>query len=145
MHGIVSRTADGNVFEDLSGISNSSTGNPYEALIQACENDAVSFSPSAAYYLLIFCSFKSKHATKPTERQEIANKSPSFLPLISPVCFWTLFYRSVSAQKNSPIIRILEIVSSSGLVRLKIYASLWISSNGNLSILHPVCERYILR
>lgn len=43
MSNSVSRTADGNVFEDLSGISSLSTGNPYKTLIQACKNDTVSF------------------------------------------------------------------------------------------------------
>ena len=48
MPGTVPRTADGNIFEDLSGTSDSSTGNPYESLIRACENHAVSFSMFAA-------------------------------------------------------------------------------------------------
>ena len=33
--------AEGNVFADLSGTSNSTTGNPYDALLEACKNEPV--------------------------------------------------------------------------------------------------------
>jgi len=33
-------------FEDLSGVSTSSFSNPYDALIEACEDDPVRKSPS---------------------------------------------------------------------------------------------------
>ena len=31
----------GNVFEDLSGVSSSTSGNPYDALLSLCQNDQV--------------------------------------------------------------------------------------------------------
>ena len=35
----MSPTADGNIFTDLSGTSGSSTGNPYDALLDSCKQD----------------------------------------------------------------------------------------------------------
>lgn len=37
----MSRTADGNVFADLSGTANSTTGNPYDALLEAAKQEPV--------------------------------------------------------------------------------------------------------
>ena len=37
----MSRIADGNVFADLSGTSNSTTDNPYDALLEACKQEPV--------------------------------------------------------------------------------------------------------
>ena len=31
----------GNVFEDLSGVSSTTSGNPYDALLSLCQNDQV--------------------------------------------------------------------------------------------------------
>ena len=31
----------GNVFEDLSGVSSNTSGNPYDALLSLCQNDQV--------------------------------------------------------------------------------------------------------
>lgn len=39
---VMSRAADGNVFADLSGTSNSTTDNPYDALLEACKQESVS-------------------------------------------------------------------------------------------------------
>ena len=33
--------SNGNVFEDLSGASSASSGNPYDALLSLCQNDQV--------------------------------------------------------------------------------------------------------
>lgn len=38
----MSRAADGNVFTDLSGTSNATTDNPYDALLEACKQEPVS-------------------------------------------------------------------------------------------------------
>ena len=37
----MSRAADGNVFTDLSGTSDSTTDNPYDALLEACKHEPV--------------------------------------------------------------------------------------------------------
>lgn len=37
----MSRTADGNVFTDFSGLSTSASGNPYDGLLEACNNEPV--------------------------------------------------------------------------------------------------------
>ena len=37
----MSRETDGNVFADLSGTSNSTTDNPYDALLEACNQNPV--------------------------------------------------------------------------------------------------------
>lgn len=42
----MSCVADGNVFADLSGTSNSTTDNPYDALLEACKQEPVSRSQS---------------------------------------------------------------------------------------------------
>ena len=34
-------SSGGNVFEDLSGVSGASSGNPYDALLSLCQNDQV--------------------------------------------------------------------------------------------------------
>ena len=41
----MSRAADGNVFTDLSGTSNTTTDNPYDALLEACKQEPVSKNP----------------------------------------------------------------------------------------------------
>ena len=45
----MSPAADGNVFTDLSGTSNSTTGNPYDALLEACKQEPVLETPSWAF------------------------------------------------------------------------------------------------
>lgn len=42
----MSRAADDNVFADLSGTSNSTTDNPYDALLEACKQEPVIVKPS---------------------------------------------------------------------------------------------------
>lgn len=79
-----SRTADSNVFEDLSGTSSSPTGNPYHALIQACEDDLVSFCLNQFLTRLRLSSYRFNCATKPTENYEIPSKNPNFFHLSSP-------------------------------------------------------------
>lgn len=37
----MSRATDGNVFADLSGTATSTTGNPYDALLEACNQEPV--------------------------------------------------------------------------------------------------------
>lgn len=39
-----------NVFEDLSGVSSTASGNPYDALLSLCQNDQV----ASFYFLLHF-------------------------------------------------------------------------------------------
>ena len=41
----MSPAADGNVFADLSGTSDSTTGNPYDALLEACKQEPVFNKP----------------------------------------------------------------------------------------------------
>ena len=43
---IMSRTAEPNVFADLSGTSNSTTDNPYDALLEACKQEPVTANSS---------------------------------------------------------------------------------------------------
>ena len=42
----MSRANDSNLFADLSGTSNSTAGNPYDALLEACQQDPVSTKTS---------------------------------------------------------------------------------------------------
>lgn len=47
----MARIADGNVFADLSGTSNSTTGNPYDALLEACKQEPVHHKNQAYVWL----------------------------------------------------------------------------------------------
>lgn len=64
-------------FEDLSGAGSSTSDNPYDGLIEACENDPVSpYLPSLYHHqsLIKSESPKSKPVTTPTERPGQSNK-----------------------------------------------------------------------
>ena len=46
-----SAASGSNVFEDLSGVSSTASGNPYDALLSLCQNDQVA---SILFQLLFF-------------------------------------------------------------------------------------------
>ena len=130
---------DGNVFTDLSGTSNSTTGNPYDALLEACKQEPVLQPPSQAPHTarnLIYPRIKSSSAIKRTARPATLNKKASCSPRISQASSSTKSYTSLSTRRNTPATRIRGIVWFFGRDRRNVFGDLWaICRNGYLIML----------
>lgn len=94
----MSRAADGNVFADLSGTSNLTTNNPYDALLEACEQDTVIISSQVRVAGKLIApetnsaslSDASRDSKRPAEKKAALSR------------FFRIYHRRSAAQAGQP-------------------------------------------
>ena len=124
----MSPAADGNVFTDLSGTSNSTTGNPYDALLEACKQEPVPYNPSWAPHMaekLIYPRKKSSFAIRRTARLAMVNKKASSCLRSFQDSSSTKCCTSSSTQRQIQDMPIRGIAWSSGRDRHYASGGLW--------------------
>lgn len=94
-------TATSNKFEDLSGIDAAAYENPYDALIEACNNDPVrSLSSSQYASQTCYCYLKYLYSCKPPCVSKLSPLRPES---------WMLTPPSLPRPSSNPAIRLIVL------------------------------------